>query len=120
MTIRRKRISHSINESINYEAVCRTAPASPGLLKIVEQSTHICIRGYVQVGSFESSDLRHIFMQKKLESVNFSVTNGTFVTKCEFESNFLTTPTDEPKFNHWVKTTLNQLMLQFEPFSRCI
>ena len=28
-------MTQSINQSINYEAVCRTAPATPGLLKIV-------------------------------------------------------------------------------------
>ena len=38
-----------------------------------------------------------------LESFNFSATNGTFFTKGEIESNFLTTITDEPKLNHWEK-----------------
>ena len=30
-----------MNQSINYEAVCRTAPATPGLLIILEQSTRL-------------------------------------------------------------------------------
>ena len=32
----------------------------------------------------------------------------------------LTTPTEEPKLNHWVNTTLNQLVIQFKPSNRCI
>ena len=28
-------MSHSVNELINHEAVCRTAPATPGLLIII-------------------------------------------------------------------------------------
>ena len=56
---------------------------------------------------------------KYLKCNNLSATNGTFVTKGEIESNFLTTPTEEPKFNNWVNTTLNQLVLQFKPSSRC-
>ena len=51
--------------------------------------------------------------------IDLSVTNWTFVTKYEFESNFVTTPTEEPKMNHWVNTKLNQLVIQFEPFLRC-
>ena len=31
--IRRKRITESISELINHDGVCRTAPATPGLLK---------------------------------------------------------------------------------------
>ena len=34
MKIWRKRASISINQSINYKGVCRTAPAIPGLLNI--------------------------------------------------------------------------------------
>ena len=58
-------------------------------------------------------------MQKQLAIIDLSATNWTLVTKYEFESNFLTTPTEEPKFNHWVYTQLNQLVIQFEPFNRC-
>ena len=32
---------------------------------------------------------------------------------------FLTTPTEEPKLNHWFSTQLNQLVIQFKPFNRC-
>ena len=61
------------------------------------------------------------FLYKKLlESIDLSATNGTFFTKGEIESNFGTKPTEEPTLNHWVNTTLNQLMIQFEPFRRCI
>ena len=52
--------------------------------------------------------------------MNLSATNGTFVTKGEIESNFLTTLTDEPKLNPWVKTIMNQIVIQFEPSWRCI
>ena len=30
-----------MNELINYEAVCRTAPATPGLLNIIDQTSPI-------------------------------------------------------------------------------
>ena len=51
MKIRRKRISHSVNELISHGGVCRTAPATPGLLKrlvdIVEKlgTTEINLEG---------------------------------------------------------------------------
>ena len=48
---------------------------------MAEQSTHI----YKTIELFENSDLKQVF--------DLSATNGTFVTKGEFESNFLTTPT---------------------------
>ena len=51
--------------------------------------------------------------------IDLNATNWTFVTKYEFESNFLTTPMEEPKLNHWVNTQVNQLVIQFEPFKRC-
>ena len=81
---------------------------------------HIYIRQYVQTEIFENTDLKQVFIQKELESIDLSATNGIFVTKREFESNLLTTATEEPKLNHWVNTTLNQLVIQFEPSSRCI
>ena len=68
----------------------------------------------------ENNSLNQVIIQSELESINLSATNGTFVTKGEIESNFLTTLTDEPKLNHWVKTILNQLVIQFEPSKRCI
>ena len=43
----------------------------------------------------------------------------TFVTKGEIESKFVSTPTEEHKLNRRVNTTLNQLVIQCEPFSRC-
>ena len=55
-----------------------------------------------------------------LKSIGLSSTNGTFVTKGEIESNFLATPTEEPNLNNWVNITLNLLVIQFEPSSRCI
>ena len=50
-------------------------------------------------------------MRRELESINLSATNGTFVTKGEIESNFLTTLNDEPKLNHWVNTILKQIVI---------
>ena len=46
---------------------------------------------------FENTDLMQVIIQKELESINLSATNGTFVTKSEIESNFLTTLTDKPE-----------------------
>ena len=68
----------------------------------------------------ENTDLMPVIIQKELESINLSATNGTFVTKSEIKSNFLTTLTDKPELNHWVNTILNQLVIQFEPSGRCI
>ena len=74
----------------------------------------------MQSGISENTDLKQVIIQKELESINLSATNGTFVTKGEILSNFLTTLTDKPKLNHWVNTILNQLATQFEPLSKCI
>ena len=55
---------------------------------------------------------KQVFIEKKkLEGIDLSVTNETFVTKGEFKNNFLTTPTKEPKLNHWVNPTLNQFVI---------
>ena len=68
----------------------------------------------------ENTNLNPVIIQRELESINLSATNGTFVTKGEIESNFLTTLSDEPKLNHRVKTILNQIVIQFEPSRSCI
>ena len=52
-----------------------------------------------------------LYKKKKLESIDLSAINGTFVTKDEIENNFLNTPTEEPNLNHWVNTILNQLVV---------
>ena len=53
---------------------------------------YIYMRQYVQIEIFETSNLKQVFfIQKLLESIDLSATNGTFVTKGEIESNFLTT-----------------------------
>ena len=51
--------------------------------------------------------LKKLIGASLLENIDFSATNGTFVTNYEFESNFLTTPTKEPKLNHLVNTQWN-------------
>ena len=45
-------------------------------------------RQHVQIGIFWNSDLKKVFRQKYLESIDLNATNGTFVTKGEFESTF--------------------------------
>ena len=81
------------------KAVYRTALATPGLL----------IRQYVQSGFVENCDFKQVFIHRQLERIDLSATNVTFVTKDEFESHFLGKHNEEPKFNHRVNTTLNQL-----------
>ena len=56
MKIWRKRMTHSINQSINDKAVYRTAPATPGLLKL---------DGVGPVDNRPSTDKLHHFVQKK-------------------------------------------------------
>ena len=68
----------------------------------------------------ENHNFNQVTIQRMLESINLSATNGTFITKGEIESKFLTTLTDGPKLNHWVKTISNQIVIQFEPSRRCI
>ena len=46
-------INQSINQSINYKGVCRTAPATPGLLKVL---------GFIQCGQVKEIVL--FFLQK--------------------------------------------------------
>ena len=45
---------------------------------------------------FENCALKQVFIQKLLNSFDLNTTNKTFVTKDEFESIFLSTPTEEP------------------------
>ena len=59
----------------------------------------MAVRKFVQIGIFENGHFKQVFIQKQLESIDLSATNGTFVTKGESESKFLTTPTEEPKLN---------------------
>ena len=61
-----------------------------------------------------------VIVQRELESISLSATNGTFVTKGEIESNFSTTLPDEPKLNHQVKTILNQIVIQFVPSKKLL
>ena len=48
----------------------------------------------------ENTNLNQVIIQRELESIKLSDTNGTFLTKGEIESTFLTTLTDKPKLNH--------------------
>lgn len=59
------------------------------------------------------------FEQKQLESIDLSATTWNFVTKVEFESNFCSLLTEEPKLNHWVNDTLEQPVIQFGYSRRC-
>ena len=52
----------------------------------------------------------------ELESINLSATNGTLVTKGEIENNRLTTLSDEPKLNHWVKKCILKVTFYFTFF----
>ena len=49
------------------------------------------MRQYVEIIFFENSNLKQVFYTKVVKSIDLSATNGTFVTKGQFESNFLTT-----------------------------
>ena len=59
---------------------------------MAEQSTHKYRTICTHLIS-EKLDLKQVFIQKQSESIDLSATNGTFVTKGEIESNFLTTTT---------------------------
>ena len=56
---------------------------------------------------------KQAFVQKCFKSIDSSATSETFVTHGEIVIDFLNTPTNEPKSNHWVSTTLNHLVIQF-------
>ena len=83
-----------------------------------QNKSTIYIRQYVQIGFVDNSDLKQNSMLTVLESIDLSTSNWNVVTKGEFESNFGTTPAEEPKINHWLNTTLKQLVFQFKPSSR--
>ena len=91
-----------------------------GPRKRAKQSTNIKKKQYVQSGISENTHLNEVIRQTELESINLSATNGTLVTKGEIENIFLTTLTDKPKLNQWVKTIINKIVIQFEPSWRCI
>ena len=83
-----------------------------------QNKAHVHKKQYLQSGISENTNLNQVIIQSELESINLSATNGTFVTKGEIESNFLTPLTDKPKLNHWVKFILNQIVIQIEPSRR--
>ena len=64
---------------------------------------------------FLNSDLKQLFIQKVIESIDLSATMENFVTKGEVKSNFLTTPTKETKIK-----SFNQLVFKLEPSRWCI
>ena len=73
-----------------------------------------------QVKFLKTPIFNKVIIQRELESINLSATNGTFITKGEIEINFITTLNDEPKLNHWVNTILKQIVIPGEPSRRCI
>ena len=81
---------------------------------------NVLIKQYLYSGISENTNLNQGIIQRELESINLSATNGTFITKGEIERYILTTLTDMFKLNHWVKTMMNQIVIQFEPSRRCI
>ena len=85
-----------------------------------QNKAHVYIKQNVQSRISQKKYLNQVIIQRELESINFSATNGTFVTKGEIESNFFTTLNNKPKLNHWVKAILKQIVIQFEPSRRCI
>ena len=58
------------------------------------------------------------YTKKLFESIGLCAANWTFVTKGEFESCIWGSPTEESKLNHWVNSTLNQLVTKIEPSRR--
>ena len=88
---------------------------------MAKQSTHINKKNIDWLsGVSENTNLNQVIKQRELKSINLNAKNGTFVTKGEIESKFLTPLTDKPKLNHSVKTILNQIVIQVEPSRRCI
>ena len=78
--------------------------------KMAEQSTHMYKTIWTN-WNFWNSDWKQFFcIQNYLERIDWSATNGTFVTQDEIESKYWTTPTKDPKLCHWVDNTLNQLV----------
>ena len=77
---------------------------------MAEQSTHIH-KTLCTNWNCENTDLKKVLIQKLLESIELSATNGTSVTKGDIESNLETTPTEEPNLSPWVNITLNQLVI---------
>ena len=72
----------------------------------MEEKKYIYIRQYALIGFF-GYNLKQICIERQLESIDLSANNVNFVTKDEFESNFLSKLTEESKLNHWVNNILN-------------
>ena len=53
-----------------------------------QNKAYIQIKQYLQSGIFENNNFNQVIIQRELEGINLSATNGTFVTKGEIESNF--------------------------------
>ena len=52
-----------------------------------QNKAHILIKQNLH-GIFENTNLNQVIMQRELESINLSASNGTFVTKGEIKNNF--------------------------------
>ena len=52
-----------------------------------QNKAHISIKLNLH-GIFENTNLNQVIMQREFKSINFSATNGTFVTKGEILSDF--------------------------------
>ena len=52
------------------------------------EKAHIYIRQYIHIEISENIYLKQVFILTKLESINLSATNGTFVRQDEIESNY--------------------------------
>ena len=63
MKIGRKRIGDSLTELMNYEAVCRTAPATPGLLIILAY----CVNNHKRNKPDET--VKEVVEKRKLEQL---------------------------------------------------
>ena len=85
---------------------------------MAEQNTRIYMEDNIYILEFMKTVTETVTIE--IFFYDLSAIIVTLVTKDEFESKLLSKPTEEPILNHWVNTTFNQLMIQFEPSCMCI
>ena len=85
--------------------------AKKSLLEGLENRAHIKIKQYKRCRISENTHLNQLIIQKKIEIINLSATNETFVKKSEIESNFFNHTYGQAQIESLVNTMLNKIVI---------
>ena len=84
--------------------------AKKSLLEGLENRAHIKIKQYKQGRISENTNLNQLIIQK-IEIINLTATNETFVKKGEIESNFFNHTYGQAQIESLVNTILNKIVI---------